>query len=379
MSLGTRVAALGLWVSIVATWLLPSTGAASAGLAPTPLDASYEIEGSSVSLANGAAEQPVAPDIPVRVRTSVLGEPVYGDLDRDGDDDAVLWLAQQPGGSGSFIYVAAALREADGFRGTTAVFLGDRIARHRLAIENSLVLVDFAEHGPTQAMVDAPNTEVRAYTQLRAETLMPITRIPPGEEILQGWLVIGHEVRSFRPCKEDQELWLTGATGAMSTIREAYDQAVPEQAYAPLFATMTGRRAAPPASGFGADYPAALEVSTLITTWRNGNCMSDRIVVDSPLPGTAASSPLTIRGRARGNWYFEGDFPIVLRGPSDQVLARSFASALGPWMVDGFVPFEGSLDFEPGHDDTGVLVLEKDNPSEDRSLDARLEVPVQLD
>ena len=80
----------------------------------------------------------------------------------------------------------------------------------------------------------------------------------------------------------------------------------------PLFVTVAGRLVETSSEGFGSDYDEGLIATRLVQVWPQGNCKSDRIILDSPLPGAVLRSPLTIRGRAKGNWFFEGDFPLLL-------------------------------------------------------------------
>lgn len=87
------------------------------------------------------------------------------------------------------------------------------------------------------------------------------------------------------------------------------------------------------------------------------------IRVDSPLPGATISSPLVVRGEARGQWYFEADFPVRLLDATGRELAVVPAQAQGEWMTTDFVPFEALLNFATSTTDTGFLVLEKSNPS----------------
>lgn len=90
----------------------------------------------------------------------------------------------------------------------------------------------------------------------------------------------------------------------------------------------------------------------------------DLVVVDAPLPGATISSPLTVTGRARGNWYFEASFPVVLKTAGGAVLAQAPAQAQGDWMTTDWVPFSVTLTFPSQPSGlAGVLVLEKDNPS----------------
>src|SRR3990167_3722289 len=72
----------------------------------------------------------------------------------------------------------------------------------------------------------------------------------------------------------------------------------------------------------------------------------DLIEITSPQPNEEITSPLVVRGQARGNWYFEATFPIVLVDWDGRIIAESFAQAQGEWMTENFVPFRGVIDFE---------------------------------
>ena len=114
---------------------------------------------------------------------------------------------------------------------------------------------------------------------------------------------------------------------------------------------------------------------------RNGSCKSDKIVVTSLAPGSVILSPLTLSGRARGTWYFEGSFPVVLTDWDGKIIAQGHATANGEWMTTSFVPFTATLDFvKPvagnGDGERGFLILEKDNPSGLPEYDDSLEMPV---
>jgi len=106
---------------------------------------------------------------------------------------------------------------------------------------------------------------------------------------------------------------------------------------------------------------------------------SGLIVLDSPVPGARVSSPLGIRGRARGTWFFEGDFPVDLLDASGNLIAKGFCTAKGEWMTKDFVPFEGTLSFgKPVPGGRGTLVLRKDNPTGLSEHDDALTVPLSF-
>ncbi len=356
------------------------SAAGEIGGASDPANASYRIGGEMVTLENGLAEKPAAPGSASKVTTRILNDPVSGDLDGDGDEDAVVWLLQQTGGTGSFFYVAAAFRGNGGYQGTTAVLVGDRIAPQTLSITHRLVSAQYLDRETGAPMALPPAKDAAMYLIASAEGLAPVARASHETPPMHGWLVIGHEVRTFTPCRTDDPLWLTGDHNVISTLvqqhREAHAGAVP---YAPLFVTLVGRPTDVPATGFGADYAGAFAVMALVQAWPAGNCMSDRIVVEEPLPGSIADMPLIVKGRATGAWYFEGEIGLTLVDPDRNVIARGFATAKSEWMKMGFVPFEGRISLQrPAGTDRAVLIVSRNNPSEDRSLDEGLEIPLVL-
>lgn len=104
----------------------------------------------------------------------------------------------------------------------------------------------------------------------------------------------------------------------------------------------------------------------------------DLIRVSNPAVGQLVTSPLTVTGEARGNWYFEASFPLRLEDENGTVLATGYAQAQGEWMTTDFVPFSGTLNFPAPATPTGVLILEKDNPSGLPEHADERRIPVQL-
>jgi hypothetical protein len=89
-----------------------------------------------------------------------------------------------------------------------------------------------------------------------------------------------------------------------------------------------------------------------------------------PRPGDIITSPLVIRGEARGYWFFEASFPIALTNWDGLIIADHYIMTSAEWMTEDFVPFEGILEFEspyaegdPEFMKRGTLILQKDNPS----------------
>jgi len=89
----------------------------------------------------------------------------------------------------------------------------------------------------------------------------------------------------------------------------------------------------------------------------------DLLQVESPLPNQSINSPVTIKGKARGTWYFEGSFPVVLLDKDNQILAEGNAKAQGDWMTEDWVPFELTLEFDTPGEERGAIKFKKANPS----------------
>ena len=85
-----------------------------------------------------------------------------------------------------------------------------------------------------------------------------ITASASGVSLVRGFLVLGLEVRSIKPCAEDRELWVI-PTGE---LLEAYD-ALSGEPYAPVFVEVEALLSPSPETGFGADYQGLLTVREL--------------------------------------------------------------------------------------------------------------------
>jgi len=134
-------------------------GCAGPGRGPDPFNATYFIEGKAVSLHDGRSEIAINPGSATKVRTFVLGEPVAGDLEGDGEPDAALILVQDPGGSGTFYYVAVAVAQGGRSTGTNAVLLGDRIAVDGLTIADGVITVRYKGRESHDPMSARPEVE----------------------------------------------------------------------------------------------------------------------------------------------------------------------------------------------------------------------------
>lgn len=125
----------------------------------------YTIDGYDFALDNGLATRSLAPESSFLETVRVFGEPVYADLDGDGDEDGAIWLEHQPGGSGTFYYAALALKEGDTYVPTNVMLLGDRIAPQTLNIEEGRAVYNFAERRADEPFTTRPSWGRSVYVQ----------------------------------------------------------------------------------------------------------------------------------------------------------------------------------------------------------------------
>lgn len=87
------------------------------------------------------------------------------------------------------------------------------------------------------------------------------------------------------------------------------------------------------------------------------------ILISSPKVNEKIKSPLKIEGKAKGNWFFEGQFNAILFDADNNKLGEAILTAKGDWMKEDFVPFEGELNFIQPSTSLGKLKFFSANPS----------------
>ncbi|OGG45392.1 hypothetical protein A2673_01215 [Candidatus Kaiserbacteria bacterium RIFCSPHIGHO2_01_FULL_50_13] len=107
----------------------------------------------------------------------------------------------------------------------------------------------------------------------------------------------------------------------------------------------------------------------------------DLIRLESPRPNAVVLSPLEIKGEARGSWFFEASFPIVIVDWDGKIIGQGYAEAEGEWMTTEFVPFVATVEFDVSqisgaYANRGTLILQKNNASGLPEHDDALETPI---
>lgn len=140
------------------------------GAVTNVLNLAFVIDNEEYKLENGLAAKVATPESSFAMTLRVFGEPVYGDLDKDGDEDAAVWLQFEPGGSGTFYYGALAMKDGAGYKTTDVLFLGDRIAPQTLNIMDGRAVYNFAERRADEPFSVQPSIGRSVYVHYDVES-----------------------------------------------------------------------------------------------------------------------------------------------------------------------------------------------------------------
>jgi len=164
-----------MFVFGVSIWLiLPVQAGGSDCALDGLLNSTYFIEKQEVRIIGGRSEVQAAPGSAAKITTAVFGQPGFGDLNGDGRDDAALILVYDPGGSGTFYYLAAAIAQNGGYQGTNAVLLGDRILPRTIQVKNGMIVADYLDRRTDEPMAATPSIVKTMYLTLKAGRLEAI-------------------------------------------------------------------------------------------------------------------------------------------------------------------------------------------------------------
>jgi hypothetical protein len=130
------------------------------GKPPDPSNATFIIEGRTVTLTNGISEIEAAPGSASKITTRYFGNEARGDLNGDGLADVGFLVTQSTGGSGTFYYAVVTLQLTNGYEGTNAALLGDRIAPQTTELRNGELIVNFADRRAGEPMTTPPSVGI---------------------------------------------------------------------------------------------------------------------------------------------------------------------------------------------------------------------------
>jgi len=138
------------------------------------MNGSYPIrEGSvTVQLASGKYEAGQGADY---VQVTLLPEIAYGDLNMDGVPDAAVILAENYGGSGTFLSLVPVLAKAGGSQPEKGASLGDRVQVKSLVAEDGVMKVTLLVQAPNDPLCCPTLPQTRTYEYRVGSGLMMVS------------------------------------------------------------------------------------------------------------------------------------------------------------------------------------------------------------
>ncbi|MFA6554111.1 MAG: META domain-containing protein [Candidatus Paceibacterota bacterium] len=123
-----------------------------------PKDATYIIDGKSITLVNGVSEIEITPVSASKMVTRYFGNEVRHDFNGDGREDIAFLLTQNSGGTGTFYYLVVALNTPRGYVGSEGFLLGDRIAPQTTEMgKGNIIVVNYADRKEGESFAVQPS------------------------------------------------------------------------------------------------------------------------------------------------------------------------------------------------------------------------------
>ena len=142
-------------------------------LPPDFKNITYRVGNENVPLVNGFAEREVVPGSASHIVIKYFGSEAMGDLNGDGIEDVAFILTQETGGSGTFYYLAVALKNPDeSYESLATIFLGDRIAPQPAKIQNGLLTIHYVGRKPGDTMTTPPSVAISRYFTVENDALV---------------------------------------------------------------------------------------------------------------------------------------------------------------------------------------------------------------
>lgn len=85
----------------------------------------------------------------------------------------------------------------------------------------------------------------------------------------------------------------------------------------------------------------------------------------------------TLTGKAYAAWFNESKIGIDVVAPDGSLVWSGYALAQGDWTTDAVLPFSADID-AGSYTGPAVIVLIRDNPSDDTSYDKQYSVPITI-
>ena len=128
----------------------------------------------------------------------------------------------------------------------------------------------------------------------------------------------------------------------------------------------------------GNENPVVSTTTTPVTPVTPVQSGQGLITVAIPKANQIITSPITVSGEAKGNWFFEASAPVEIRDATGKLLGQGPVQAEGNWMTTDFVPFKGTITFTKSTTQTGTITFKNDNPSGLPENERSFSIPIRF-
>lgn len=141
-----------------------------------------------------------------------------GDLNEDGDQEAIVFLVENSGGSGSRLYIAAVGRRAGQPANLGTVMVGDRVQLRALRLVDGRIELDLVQQGPEDAACCPTQKATRTWL-LESERLAEVSSHVDGQVSLADLAGVEWHLTYFgrdNPVPADVKITLTVDDGRIA-------------------------------------------------------------------------------------------------------------------------------------------------------------------
>jgi len=104
-----------------------------------------------------------------------------------------------------------------------------------------------------------------------------------------------------------------------------------------------------------------------------------KVTLNSPSRNAEVGHSFSVIGQAPGPWFFEAQFPLMVKDRQGNAVGHATAQAQGDWQTEDMVDFSTTMQIDAIFHGPATLVLMKDNPSGLPEHDDAVEVPIIVD
>lgn len=142
-------------------------------IADDPKNCTYIIDGERFTLVDGEVKKEITSGSASKISVKVFDSwSTEGDVNGDGREDLLVLLTYNGGGGGTFYYVAIAINSDEGYSGTNAVLIGDRIAPQTSEIRDREIIVNYADRKPWESFSNRPSVGKSKYLVFKNNILV---------------------------------------------------------------------------------------------------------------------------------------------------------------------------------------------------------------